>query len=319
MRTVLPAAALAAGLGLLIVMVVHVGPLRLWGEMVRGGPALAWVLPVSLAWFVCNTWGWRLAMEAPAPALPLFRVHVAAEAVNNLTPFMALGGEPLKFTLLRRWIKTDAVIASVIGDNVVHVLSAPVFMGAGLFLGASVLDLQHALFTRIMAATGLIGLVALTLWLALRCGLVGALARGVGRRLEMRCPGWVEVAGRVDRGTRRFLEGRSRRFWASFGLHLAGRLLGAVEAWLIMAVIGVPLSLAAAIFLISIAHVGVNLAFSFIPSQLGVQEAAACIVFSAIGLDPASALTLMLLRRARSLIWIGIGLVLLLSTRGNPE
>lgn len=315
MRTAVHAFALVAGLGLLVFMVVRVGPMHLWAEMVRGGPVLLLLLPVSFAWFALNTWGWRLAVDAPAPAALLLKTYVAAEAVNNLTPLMALGGEPLKLVLLRRRVVADVVIASVIGDNVVHALSAPFFMVAGLALGAHAFKIEHMLLTGITAATALTGLMAVGLWIAGGRGLGGVLSRGIARRLEKTNPCWVEEADRADERTRIFLSGHSWRFWASLGLHLGGRVLGAIEAWLVMAALGVPLSFAAAMFLISVAHVGVNLVFSFIPSQVGVQETAACLIFSAIGLDPASALALMLIRRVRGFLWIGIGLALLVPTR----
>jgi uncharacterized protein (TIRG00374 family) len=318
-RTVVHAAALAAGLGLLALMVARIGPGRLWAEIARGGSALLLLLPVSSAWFALNTWGWRLAVDAPVPFAPLLRAYLCAEAVNNLTPFMALGGEPLKLTLLRGRLATDAALASVIGDNVVHALSAPFFMVAGLALGAHAFRVDDALMAAAAAATALIGLMACALWTAGGRGLTGALARGMSRRLGKTGGGWVEGAVRVDQRTRRFLGGRTRRFWASLGLHLAGRVLGAVEAWLIMAALGVPFSFAAAMFVIAVAHAGVNLAFSIIPSQIGVQEAAACLLFSAIGLDPASALALMLIRRVRGFLWIGIGLALLAPTRRTRQ
>jgi uncharacterized protein (TIRG00374 family) len=315
LRTAAHAAAIALGLGLLVLMVARVGPLKLWAEIARGGPALLWLLPVSLAWFALNTWGWRLAVDAPVPFTPLLRAYLCAEAVNNLTPFMALGGEPLKLTLLRRHLKVDVALASVIGDNVVHALSAPFFMAAGLALGTHAFRIDPSLRAGALAATALLGLMAFALWAAGGRGLAAALSRGIARRLGLADPGWAEGAARVDQRLRGFLAGRTRRFWASLALHLAGRVLGAVEAWLIMAALGVPFSLAAAMFVIAVAHAGVNLLFSFIPSQIGVQETAACLIFSAIGLDPASALALMLIRRTRGFLWIGIGLALLAPTR----
>lgn len=315
LRKALHAAALAVGVGLLALMVLRVGPLRIWAELARGGPTLLWLIPVSFAWFALNTWAWRLALDTPVPFAPLLRAHLAAEAVNNLTPFMALGGEPLKLTLLRGRTAADVALASVVGDNVVHALSAPFFMVAGLALGAQAFRIEHSLLTGGIAATALIALMATGLWIASGSGLLGALSRGVARRLGKTGGRWAEGVERADRRAREFLGGRTRRFWAALGLHLAGRVLGAVEAWLIMTVLGVPFSFAAAMFVIAVAHAGVNLFFSIIPSQIGVQETAACLIFSAIGLDPASALALMLIRRVRGFLWIGIGLTLLAPTR----
>ncbi len=318
LRTAVHVSALALGLGLLALMVVRVGPLRLFAELARGGPALLLLIPISMAWFGLNTWGWRLAVDTPVPFIPLLRAYLSAEAVNNLSPFMALGGEPLKLTLLRRRVATDNALASIIGDNVVHALSAPFFMAAGLALGVQAFRIDNALLAALLAATVLIALMAGGLWMAGGRGVAGAIARGITRRLGRADHRWAEGADRVDQRLRGFLTGRTRRFWGALGLHFSGRVLGAVEAWLIMAALGVPFSFPAAMFVIAVAHAGVNLVFSFIPSQIGVQETAACLIFSAIGLDPASALALMLIRRARGFLWIGVGLALLTPTGRSP-
>jgi uncharacterized protein (TIRG00374 family) len=315
LRTAVHVVALAVGVALLALMVAKAGPQRLWAETVRGGPALLLVLPVSFGWFALNTYGWRLALAAPAPIALLFRAHVAAEALNNVTPFMALGGEPLKPSLLQERIATEVVIASVIGDNVVHALSAPLFMVAGLVLGAIAFPIEHTLLSGIFLATAVLGLLAAGLWLGGGSGLVGALSRAAARRLGRADARWAEQAVRVDALTRSFLDGRTWRFWASLGVHLAARLLGVAEALFIMAALGEPFSFSAAMLLIAVAHVGVNLVFSIIPSQVGVQETAAYLIFAAIGLDPASAIALMLIRRVRSIVWIAIGLMLLIPKR----
>jgi uncharacterized membrane protein YbhN (UPF0104 family) len=129
----------------------------------------------------------------------------------------------------------------------------------------------------------------------------------------------VEPARRIEGTVRFFLSPDGWRVWASLGGHLAGRLLGAVEAWIIMAALGMPVSFAGAVFVIAVAHVFVNLAFAFVPSQLGVQEATAYALFSAVGLDPSSAVALMLARRVRGFFWNGIGLALLARGPGRPR
>lgn len=317
--------ALGAGAALLLAMIVHSGPSRLATEALRVGPAFLLIVPVSFSWFALNTWGWRLALEAQAAGetpgfWPLVRAYLAAEAVNNVTPFMAVGGEPLKLALLAPRLSVERTAASVIGDNVVHGLTAPLFMLAGLALGVVAFDIERRIVVDLLAATAALGLVALVAWIATGRGLVGPLARLAARRLGRDAgSSWLLRAARVDGLTVGFLGARNWRFWASIGLHLAGRVMGAVEAWIIMAALGVPFSLAGAMFLIAIAHVAVNLAFGFIPSQLGVQEAAAYVVFAAVGLDPASGVTLMLVRRLRSFIWIAVGLALAAPASSSPD
>lgn len=308
--------ALGAGAALLLAMIVKAGPSRLANEALRVGPAFLLVVPISFSWFALNTVSWRLALDAQGAGgspgfLTLLRAYLAAEAVNNITPFMAVGGEPLKVAMLSPQVAAERTAASVIGDNVVHALTAPLFMLAGLALGWTAFNLEKRLVLQLLAATAGVGLVALVGWMATGRGLAGPLVRLATRRASGEAgEAWHTRADRVDALTVGFLDARRWRFWASMGLHLAGRVAGAVEAWVIMAAIGVPLTLAGAMFLVAVAHVGVNLVFGVVPSQLGVQEAAAYVLFAAVGLDPASGVTLMLVRRLRSFIWIAAGLAL---------
>jgi len=306
---------LAVGVALLVVMIVEAGPARLLAGALRVGPSFLLVLAVSFSWFALNTWGWRLAFaaqdpEPPPGAWPLFGAYLAAEAVNNVTPLMALGGEPLKVALLSPRVAAERSVAAVVGDNVVHAITAPLFMLGGLALGWAAFDLERGLWLRLLAATAAIGLLALAAWLAACRGAVGGLVRLVARRFREGAGATLGAkADRVDALTSSFLGG-GWRFWASIALHLAGRTMGAVEAWIIVTALGVPFSLAGAVFVIAVAHVAVNLAFSIVPSQLGVQEAAAYLLFAAVGLDPASGVTLMLVRRVRGFVWIAVGLLL---------
>ena len=123
--------------------------------------------------------------------------------------------------------------------------------------------------------------------------------------LAARWPGLEQA----PQGMREFL--RSPAALASLLAHLAGRLLGAVEAWLILDALGFPLSPAGALVLIGGMHVAGNLAFAFVPAQLGVQEGLAWLLLGALGLDPASAVALSLARRVRGLAWTSVGLLLL--------
>ena len=131
----------------------------------------------------------------------------------------------------------------------------------------------------------------------------------------MMCWLLVPRATAVDQGIGAFLTQRRGDFAGCFAAHLGGRLMGAVEAWVVLQALGTPVSLGTALFLIAVMHVLVNLIFGVIPNQLGVQEGAAWLLFASIGLDPSAAVALALVRRIRGFFWIGVGLLLLAISR----
>ena len=309
------------GLTLLVFMIRQAGVSRVVAQLVALGPWVLIILPVSASWFLLNTYAWSIALRPRRVSWrALLRAHVIGEAVSNLTPFMALGGEPLKIALLRGLVPDEVAAASVVGDNVVHAASAPVFMMLGLALGVWAFGFGAALAGRLLVPVAVAGLAA---WGLLRLsgrGLVAPTVRLALRALSRNAHATlVDRAGNVDRTVGEFLRAGQWPVWAALGAHLAGRMMGAVEACVIMAALGTPLSLAAATFVIAVTHVAVNLVFSVVPSQLGVQEGAAYLLFSAVSLDPASAIALMLVRRVRGFFWNGVGLALLADDRARDR
>jgi uncharacterized membrane protein YbhN (UPF0104 family) len=307
--------ALLLGLTLLGLLVERAGPAVLLHQVRAMGPTWLALVPISLSWFLLNTWAWARTLEDdPPPFLTLLRIHLAAEAVSNVTPLLALGGEPLKVALLARHVPAAKATASVIADGLVHLASAAVFVAAGLGLGLLAFPVPRGLAVPLLAAAGALAVATFVLLRSLSRGaavpLLRRLLRVRGVRLGAAAP-LAAGAEEVDRHLGTFLRPGRRAFAACLAGHLGGRFMGAVEAWVILAALGAPVPLAGAVFLIAVVHVLVNLCFSVVPSQFGVQEAVAYALFGAMGLDPAAAVSLSLVRRVRGLIWTGTGLLLL--------
>ena len=278
---------------------------------------LVWLalVPISLSWFLLNTWAWGRTLEDDPPRfLTLLRVHLAAEAVSNVTPLLALGGEPLKVALLAGRVPTAQATASVVADGLVHLASAAIFVAVGLALGLLAFPLPGGLADPLVVGAGALAVATFLLLRGLSRGAAVPLIRRLLRVRAVRLGAGAPLAAgaeEVDRYLGAFLRPGHPAFAACLVGHLGGRFMGAVEAWVILAAIGAPVPLAGAVFLIAVVHVLVNLCFSVVPSQLGVQEAVAYALFGAMGLDPAAAVSLSLVRRVRGLFWTGLGLLLL--------
>jgi uncharacterized membrane protein YbhN (UPF0104 family) len=87
---------------------------------------------------------------------------------------------------------------------------------------------------------------------------------------------------------------------ASFALHGLAWLGVALEAWLALRLMGAPISLEGALAMESLLFASRSLAF-FAPNALGVQEGAYALIAPLVGLTPADALALSLIKRARDL------------------
>ena len=96
----------------------------------------------------------------------------------------------------------------------------------------------------------------------------------------------------------------------STGFHLAGWLLGAVEAFVILVFLGIPADLVTAT-VIEALGAGVRFATFLVPASLGAFESANAAAFEAMGLGAGAGLAFSFVRRARQLAWIAIGMLVL--------
>jgi hypothetical protein len=138
-------------------------------------------------------------------------------------------------------------------------------------------------------------------------GLVGR-AAGLLEWFGVVAPG--DYARRLDVALRDYYRRDWRRLAWSTGFHLAGWLLGAVEAFVILLFLGVPAGLVTAT-VIEALGAGVRFATFLVPASLGAFESANAAAFEAMGLGAGAGLAFSFVRRARQLAWIAIGMLVL--------
>ena len=92
-------------------------------------------------------------------------------------------------------------------------------------------------------------------------------------------------------------------------LHVVGWIANGIEAWIALALMGVPVSLAAVLTIESLLYAARSAAF-FVPNAVGVQEGVYVMLGALYGLPPETMLALSLLKRARDIV-IGVPVLLL--------
>ncbi len=108
---------------------------------------------------------------------------------------------------------------------------------------------------------------------------------------------------------------------AAVALHYASRLLGAVEVYVIVTVLGAEVSALQALFT-STGVTIINTVFFIVPGQVGVSESASVLVLQSLGFPAALGLSLGVIRRIRKMATASVGLVLYsvhTSSRSKPD
>lgn len=272
--------------------------------------------PVALV-MVFDTLGWRFAFLRDGVAFrTLLTARLAGEAFNLATPTAALGGEAVKAWLLRGVVPLSASVPSVI------VAKTTITFAQGLFLLVGVALAWTSALPGSALLYGMLWLLAIEA-VAL-AGFVVAQTRGMlawGGRLvtQLGVKGVrTEALGRIDDVLARFYRTAPGRLALSIAFHFVAWLLGAIETWLILTFLGVPVSLTAATVIEAFGS-AVRVATFLIPASLGALEGGYVVTFAALGLGSPAAVSFSLIRRIREAVWVGLGLVAFAATRRRAE
>ncbi len=292
-----------AGGGLLIWLVFETGVVQVARAAVRLGPwGLAAILIFQLALVVIMAAAWALLgrVREAVPFRGFLWGRLARDAVSQALPFTQVGGVVVgSRALVLEGAKGDVAIASTISDLSTEFVSQIVFVALGGGLLAWLRPHSH-LGRPILAVTAVLALMAGAMVAAQIWG-----AKWIEPAFRRLLGGMAGAGGAAPVAeASRAIARRPWRIVGACALHLAAWLLAAVQTWLTLRFLAVPVSLGGAVVLDSLTA-GVKAVAFFVPASLGVQEGMLILVGAIFGVAPSAALALSLVRRARDLL-IGV-------------
>ena len=316
---------LGIGIAILILVLTEIDLVWLFTQLKYfGWLSFSIVLGIYLLAFWLDAVSWTLAIED----IPIswiwtwrtFAARIAGEAYNALIPAAGMGGEPTKAYILKRRFGIDlkASGASLVIAKTVNMIALIAFLIGGFLLIQSMNTFPETL--RTMAGLGLslfvVGTTALLLLQRFR--LTSRLALYLAKRSERL---WVHRTlanlEEVDRIFVKFYQDRSNRFGCALALAFANWLLGMIEIYVVMLFLGHPIDWSMA-WVIEAATQMVRTAAFFIPAAIGVQEGTFLIICGLLTGSPDIGVAAALIRRAREIIWIIIGLIFATVLNKNP-
>src|SRR5438445_626948 len=225
------------------------------------------------------------------------------------TPTAAVGGEPVKAWLVRPWTPLTEGLPSVIVAKTTIVIGQAFFLVVGLVATHAALP-SDSLVVRAMQWLLVVQVLAVGAFVAAQAG--GALGGGTRWLQKL---GWLsgspgQTLVQVNDELAHFYRREPARLTLSIFFHFCAWLIGALEPWLILRWIGLPVSLAQATA-IEAFSTGIRFAAFLVPGYVGALEAGHVVIFSALGLGAPAGLSFTLIRRVRELAWTGLGFLAL--------
>ena len=290
------------GVAILLALVIHQGAGDVVHVVGQAGFALLLLVPFHALPLLLDACGWRVLLQGRAPILFLWWVATVREAVSRLLPVVGVGGEIVGIRLAR-WRVRDAsrVSASVIVELLVTIAVQYVFSALGLVLiFASTGDGGAKTIALALAVS--LPLPVLAVVLLRRGGVFHAIERFATRALGSEHRLLQGIDGKRLDAEIDALMCRPGLLLRAFLWQLAGYVVGALETYWALAMLGFPVSASGALAIEALTQAVRHAAF-MVPAGLGVQEAAVVLLAQMFGVDREVGLSLALVKRMREVIF----------------
>ncbi|HKC85221.1 MAG TPA: lysylphosphatidylglycerol synthase domain-containing protein [Blastocatellia bacterium] len=314
------------GLALFIYVIKQTGLSEIASNLRSVGAGFLLILAVSSTRYLSRAMAWLRCMnpeERRVGFWALWRARLAGEAVGDLT-FGPVVAEPMRLIALGDRLSLSSGISSLAVENVAYAVSSCLMVMAGAVALLAGFGLNESMRTAALIALAVVvALVAAPVATISRrwkigSSLLSALADLVAHdetrrgRIEAKIDRLRELEDYVFD----FYAKRPRDFFILVLCQAAFHLAGAVEIYLTLRLMGLDVGFVAAGAFESVNR-AINMAFTFVPALVGVDEAGTGALVKAAGFDFDHGVTLALIRKIRMFFWIGIGLVFLAASRNR--
>jgi hypothetical protein len=313
-RLFVPIAAALVGLILLWYVIDRVG----WSAVVSGVRSVGWwmlaILALSGLRFVLRAAAWRLCIPPHSrfSFAQAFAAFLSGDAVGNVIPLGLFASEPTKVFLIRHRLATREAASSLAVDFVIYSASAVTMIAVGLALLLANVNLSLGTQEIVVATLAVIGV---GMFFVLR------LMGGSSKAERDVLPGWRGRLASFRESVLAFSVGHPTRLWQIFGLDLLFQSVAVVEVYLTLMLLlpeaEAPTIVQAIMF--GALDRAVMIAFKFIPGRVGVDEFLSGGMAALLGWPTTIGVVLALIRKVRSIFWVGVGLAFIAAHPSQAE
>jgi len=280
-----------------------------------------WFVPVVGIWgivYYMNAWAWYYIIDAKKKKvsfIEVLKITISGFAINYVTPFVNLGGEPYRIFMLQKPIGTHSAVSSVILYTMLHFLSNFFFWVTAILFALILLPLSMEL--KIILVVALI-VLSFFIWFVFRRhkkGVFESLLNFISRtpllkRLKKKLEPKENSLMKIDEKIKHLFNNRKNAFFSALSLDYLARMVGVFEFLFILKAIGVDISFLEAFYISAGSSLIINI-FFFMPFELGTREGSLYLVLDSVKLSAGIGIYIGIINRVREFFWILIGLLLI--------
>ncbi len=284
-----------------------------------------WFIPVIGSWlliYLFNAWAFYAIIHEPA--LPetrlsfsyVLKLTISGYAINYITPFVSLGGEPYRVMELEKKIGLKKATSSVLLYGLMHMFSHVIFWLASVGLIIAFVPMNQVIMTGSLILL-VVGSVLIYWFIKVyKQGFTVSTIRSLSKVpfLKARMQKLMEEKQAFLEGTdqqiRELYADRRPVFYKSLVLEFIARVIGSAEIYYTALAIGLDMTWIQALVVSSGSSLFANLIF-FFPMQLGTREGGLALALKSIGFAGTHGIFIGVITRIREIVWIIIGLALM--------
>lgn len=312
------------GLALFIYVIQQTGLEEIGARLRQLGAGFVLILAISAFRYLTRSLSWLRCISPEDRHVgfwTLWRARLAGEAIGDLTagPLVA---EPLKAIVIGDKLSLASRVSSLTVENITYTVSSCVMVMAGAIALLTSFGMAGSLRVamRISLAAVVVVIVASVIVIGRRWKLGSGAATLLARLLirdeakRLKLESKIFHLAELEEYIFDFFAKRPLDFFLVILCQMSFHLAGVTEIFVTMKLIGAHLSFATA-FLMESVNRALNIAFTFVPAMVGVDELGTRELAKVLGFDGSFGVALAIIRKIRMFFWIGIGLIFLAAAR----
>ena len=284
-------------------------------------------IPIIGTWLVVyllNAVAWAFIINKPGLSFGnILSVTISGYALNYMTPFFHLGGEPYRALAFKEELGLNKSVSVTISYVMLHFLSSFLIWIAATFVIMFFIPIPKTVVWALSAGLIVFGVVVYFFIKGYKNGVTKSfisllIKLPLPKKIEAGIKNKEDFLTSVDDNITELLLKRKWSFIAANFFECASRLVATFEFYFILKAIGLNPSIMDAFIINAGAGLISNLLF-FVPFELGVKEGGLYAVLGFLSFTPSVGIYVGIVNRLREMVWIFVGLILITFSKNNNK